>query len=81
MLGTRIPCGPVNTAADIAHDPHVAAREMIVSLEHPAGVTVDVVGSPIKFSETPVTRFVPAPLLGEHTDAVLGRRPPASPPE
>jgi crotonobetainyl-CoA:carnitine CoA-transferase CaiB-like acyl-CoA transferase len=79
QLAKRIPCGPVNTAADIASDPHVAAREMIVSLEHPAGTTVEVVGSPIKFSETPVPRFVRAPLLGEHTDALLGRRPSTSP--
>jgi len=79
LFATRIPCGPVNTAADIARDPHVVAREMIVSLEHPAGTTVEVVGSPIKFSETPVPGFVRAPLLGEHTDAVLGRQAPAPP--
>jgi crotonobetainyl-CoA:carnitine CoA-transferase CaiB-like acyl-CoA transferase len=72
VAGT-IPCGPVNSAADIAGDPHVAAREMIVSVEHPAGRWIDIVGAPIKFSETPTRTFERAPLLGEHDEQVLGR--------
>lgn len=75
-LGGQIPCGPVNTAADIAHDAHVAARHMIVQVDHPVGRTVDIVGAPIKFSETPTTGFTPAPILGQHDSEILGRRPP-----
>ena len=71
VLGGRIPCGPVNSAADIAVDPHVAAREMIVRVDHPAGGTIDIAGSPIKLTATPADGFVRAPLLGEHTDQVL----------
>ncbi len=70
-LAGTVPCGPVNTAADIARDPHVAAREMIVPVEYPAGATVDIVGAPVKFSETPTRTFRPAPLLGEHDDEIL----------
>jgi crotonobetainyl-CoA:carnitine CoA-transferase CaiB-like acyl-CoA transferase len=72
-LAGTIPCGPVNTAADIASDPHVRARELIVRVDHPSGATIDVVGAPIKFSETPTTEFRRAPQLGEHDDLV--RRP------
>ena len=72
QLAGRIPCGPVNTAADIASDPHVAAREMIVEVDHPSGRTIDIVGSAIKMSETPAARFVRAPLLGEHNAEVFG---------
>ena len=72
-LARRIPCGPVNTAADIAADPHVAARDIVVEVEHPSGRPVSVVGTPIKMTETPAARFVRAPLLGEHTDDVLAR--------
>ena len=81
QLAGRIPCGPVNTAAHIARDPHVAAREMIVDVEHPAGRTVGIVGSPIKLTGTPVGPFVRAPLLGEHTAEVLAEltSPVASP--
>ena len=73
----RVPCGPLNTAADIASDPHVAVRDMVVELDHPAGGTVSVAGSPIKFSSTPSRVRTRAPMLGEHTDAILaeGRRP------
>jgi crotonobetainyl-CoA:carnitine CoA-transferase CaiB-like acyl-CoA transferase len=71
VLGGRIPCGPVNSAADIAADPHVAAREMIVRVDHPAGGTVDIAGVPIKLTGTPTAGLVRAPRLGEHTSAVL----------
>lgn len=70
-LAGHVPCGPLNTAVDIAGDPHVAARDMIVELDHPAGGTVSVAGSPIKFSSTPSRVSTRAPLLGEHTEAVL----------
>jgi crotonobetainyl-CoA:carnitine CoA-transferase CaiB-like acyl-CoA transferase len=70
-LAGRIPCGPVNTAADIAADPHVAARDMIVAVDHPAGGSIGIAGAPIKFTGTPTAGFVRAPLLGEHTAEVL----------
>ena len=70
-LAGRIPCGPVNTAADIAADPHVAARNMIVQVDHPAGRSIGIAGNPIKLTSTPATRYVRAPLLGEHTAEVL----------
>ena len=73
-LGGLVPCGPVNTAADIAADPHVAVREMIVPVEHPgAEREVAVAGVPVKLSATPGEVRRRAPLLGEHTDEVLGR--------
>ena len=78
-LADRIPCGPVNSAADIAADPHVAARRMIVRLAHPSGGSIAVAGSPIKLSGTPTAELSPAPSLGEHTAEVLtaaGLRPP-----
>ena len=33
--GVGVPCGPILNAEDIYNDPHPAAREMIVNLEHP----------------------------------------------
>lgn len=71
VLAGRVPCGPVNTAADIAEDPHVAARDMIVEVEHPGGDHIGIVGSPIKLTGTPAESFARAPLLGEHTQEVL----------
>ena len=72
LLGGAVPVGPVQDAADIAADPHVAAREMIVPLEHPGAMRpTDVAGVPIKFTETPGGVRRRAPLLGEHTSEAL----------
>lgn len=72
VLGGLIPFGPVNTAADIAADPHVATRDMILELDHPgARQPGRVAGSPIKFTGTPRKRSTRAPLAGEHSVEVL----------
>ena len=72
LLGGRVPCGPVNTAADIFADPHVAAREMISRYQLPGdNPEVAIVGSPIKYTQTPTGLYQPPPRLGEHTDEVL----------
>jgi crotonobetainyl-CoA:carnitine CoA-transferase CaiB-like acyl-CoA transferase len=72
LLAGRVPCAPVHTAADIAADPHVSARDLIVSVPHPGGGEIDVVGTAIKLTETPVEGFRRAPLLGEHNTELLG---------
>lgn len=66
-----VPCGPVNSAADIAADEHTSARHMIVQVPHPSGVPIGIVGAPIKFSATPTDEFTRAPLLGEHAALFL----------
>ena len=67
-----VPCGPINSIADMAADPQTVAREMVVELEHPRAGRTRALGLPIKLSATPgkVTRA--APLLGQHTREVLG---------
>jgi crotonobetainyl-CoA:carnitine CoA-transferase CaiB-like acyl-CoA transferase len=67
-----VPCGPINSIADMAADPQTAAREMVIELEHPRAGRTRALGLPIKLSVSPgkVTRA--APLLGEHTREVLG---------
>jgi crotonobetainyl-CoA:carnitine CoA-transferase CaiB-like acyl-CoA transferase len=73
-LGGKVPVAPVNTVEDIYTDPHVHARNMLVEVEHP-GVPrpLTIANTPIKFADAPPTRLRRAPLLGEHTDEVLGR--------
>ncbi|MGH2522915.1 MAG: CaiB/BaiF CoA transferase family protein [Anaerolineales bacterium] len=72
QLGGITPFGPVYTAQDIFADPHFAKREMLVEVEHPGcSEPVQIAGVPIKLSETPGGVRRRAPLLGEHTDAVL----------
>ncbi len=71
-LGGHLPFGPVYTMAEIAEDPHFAAREMLPEIECPTiPGRLQIAGVPIKFSETPgkVARRGPGP--GEHTDEIL----------
>lgn len=71
-LGGTVPFGPVNTAEDIVHDPHTAARTMLAEVEQPGAGTKRIANTPLRFSESGVGVRHRAPLLGEHTDAILG---------
>ncbi|AQV93562.1 CoA transferase [Cupriavidus necator] len=71
-LGGKVPFGPVYTSAEIFDDPHYRVREMLVEVEQPGSATpVRIAGVPIKLSATPGAVRQRAPMLGEHTDAVL----------
>ncbi len=65
-----VPCGPTLNAEDIYNDPQLAAREMIVTLEHPVRGTFMMPGFPIKLSDSSAETRI-APALGQHTDEVL----------
>ncbi|APR05819.1 CaiB/BaiF CoA transferase family protein [Thauera chlorobenzoica] len=66
-----VPCGPINTLADVFADPQVLARGMKVTMPHPAAGSVPQVANPMKLSATPVDYRLPPPMLGEHTEAIL----------
>lgn len=71
-LDGRVPFGPVNTAADIYADPHIAARHMLVEVEHPGSTKpVTIASTPIRMTATPGGISRRAPLTGEDTDEVL----------
>jgi len=67
----EIPCGPINNYEQVFADPHIIAREMAVDVEHPTLGRMKSLGSAIKMSGTPTNPRRRAPLLGEHTEAVL----------
>ena len=66
-----IPCGPILSMKELAEDTSLRATGTIVEVDHPARGKYLSVGNPIKLSDSPadVRR---SPLLGEHTDEVLG---------
>jgi formyl-CoA transferase len=66
----EIPCGPVFSMKEIAHDPALRQSGSIVEVQHKQRGTYLTVGSPIKFSDFTPT-ITGSPLLGEHTDEVL----------
>lgn len=72
LLGGIVPVGPVQTAADIFEDPHVAAREMLPEVELPGeNGTVQLPGTPIRFTRTQAGIQRRPPNLDEHRAAVL----------
>lgn len=71
LYAAEVPAAPVNDLAGAFAEPPVAEREMIVEYDHPQVGRVRLPGNPIKFDGVGKTISRPAPLLGEHTDAVL----------
>jgi crotonobetainyl-CoA:carnitine CoA-transferase CaiB-like acyl-CoA transferase len=68
-----VPSGSVRNVGELFADPQMAAREMLVDLRHASIGALQVVGTPIKLSDTPGAVRQAPPLLGEHTQAVLTR--------
>jgi crotonobetainyl-CoA:carnitine CoA-transferase CaiB-like acyl-CoA transferase len=66
-----VPAGPVLTIEQMAADPQVRAREMVVEVEHKKVGNTRALGTPVKFSATPARVNRAAPLLGEHTREIL----------
>ena len=69
-----VPAGPVNDLGEVFAHPQTAARGMRITLPHPTAGSVDLIGNPIRFSDTPVDYGCAPPLLGADTDAVLAER-------
>ena len=72
LVEASIPCGPVNNMERLFADPQVLHRGMIAEVPHPTIGTLRLCGVPIKYSEAPGSIRLPPPLLGEHTDEILG---------
>jgi formyl-CoA transferase len=71
LEAAEIPCGPINTLDKVFAEPQVQAREMLINMRHSETGDLRLVGSPLKFSDTPVKYNLPPPRLGEHTEEVL----------
>jgi formyl-CoA transferase len=67
----EIPCGPINTLDKVFSMPQAEMREMLIHMEHQEIGDLRLVGSPLKFSDTPVDYKLPPPKLGQHTEEIL----------
>lgn len=67
-----VPCGPINAIDQVLADPHVRARNMVVTADDPENGTLTMAGNPIKLSAfvDPETRR-PAPKLDVDRAAIL----------
>lgn len=71
LAAEGVPATPIQTIDRIVRDPQVLAREMVVTLPHKTAGDISMAGLPIKLSDNPGALRVSAPLLGEHTHAIL----------
>jgi crotonobetainyl-CoA:carnitine CoA-transferase CaiB-like acyl-CoA transferase len=67
----EVPGGPVNQYDEILRDPHIAARRMVVDIEHPKIGPMKTIGLPLKSTGDLTAIRKPAPWLGQHSADVL----------
>jgi CoA:oxalate CoA-transferase len=72
LLEAGIPVAPVRTIPEVAKDPHLWAREMLVKKEDAVAGEMYLPGATVKLSKTPA-RVGTVPTPGQDTDEVLGR--------
>lgn len=69
----QVPCSPLPTFDQVANDPHLLSREMLVEVEQPVSGKVKLIGSVYKMSRTPGNRRMKAPEVGEHNREIYGQ--------
>ncbi len=75
LAAAGVPCAPIANVEEVTCNPHLAERHMILRAAHPSFPNLIVPGSPLKVSGSAAEPDTRAPMLGEHTDAVLGALP------
>ena len=68
----NVPVGPINDLADVFADPTVRHLGLIAEIDHPTAGRVRAPGIPVRMDGTPPSVRTHPPLLGEHTDEILG---------
>jgi len=66
-----VPCGPINTVAEVLASEQTKARGMVATVDHPSAGLLDLVGIPFKMFGTPPSIERPPPGLGQHSETVL----------
>jgi crotonobetainyl-CoA:carnitine CoA-transferase CaiB-like acyl-CoA transferase len=66
-----VPAGPINDVATVLSDPHVRARGLVASFDHPLTGAFPALPVPFKLDGFDDPQVGRPPLLGEHTDEIL----------
>ena len=66
-----IPTSPIPTPDEVVNWPHLKERQAFIEVEHPEGGSVKIPGPPFREQGKLPWALRRAPLLGEHTEAVL----------
>lgn len=71
LVAAGVPCGPVNSVANVIDDDQVRATGILQTIQVPGGEAIPVVGPPVRLSETPGTVRTAPPAMAADTRAVL----------
>ena len=73
LIKVNVPCGPINNISQVFSDPQVKSRNMKISMRHLKSKNnkIELIGNPIKFSESRVKYKKSPPTLGEDTEKIL----------
>ncbi len=71
LESAAVPCGPINSVAEVFDEPQVQHRQMLRQVPHPSGVTAPQLASPMRFAQAPLWIANAPPLLGQDSEAVL----------
>lgn len=71
LFGDEVPCAAARRIEDMFDHPQVLAEDMVGTLEHPVVGRYRGVTHPIKFGRTPGPVPFAAPVLGQHSAAVI----------
>ena len=66
-----IACGPIYTIDQVFKSKHILDREMLLETDHASVGKIDMIGFPVKMSNTPCKINLPPPVLSQHTETVL----------
>lgn len=66
-----VPCGAVRDLAEVLSDPQLVQRMMVLPMTHPNAGAMQVLGVPVKMSNSPGAVRTPPPVLGQHTHQIL----------
>jgi crotonobetainyl-CoA:carnitine CoA-transferase CaiB-like acyl-CoA transferase len=66
-----VPVGPVNDMDGVFANAQVRHRGLRTTVDHPVSGQVDLLRSPIRMSQSPITTYAAPPTLGQHTQEIL----------
>ena len=69
----RLVFGMAQDAGDLAHCPHLEARDFFVEVDHPVVGRARYPGMAVRLPGETITGSQPAPLLGQHNSEIFGR--------
>jgi len=66
-----VPCAPIVPRIKVPYEEQVILNDMVVPVQHPVVGRTRITGTPVRLSDNPPVELKAAPVLGEHSAAIL----------